>query len=652
MNTKKILFLYLCITSSVISCGNHIVNFAIFVEKDSKYKEIKILREDNKKIYVSQEEAKALQEDTETIKNNVMYAIEQEVDVVVVSAALIRCLVYLDDISWDYWPEKKFDKIKKFDIYKTKKYRFAVLVSKKSKNRLGDTLVHMGLNPENLEHIEGCDKEEFYTNFKERAYGDPVIDDLESIFAKDVLVKKIVFLQGHGGYRNSIANLDIEEYIKLLDILQSNSCVCLYVDSCDSGGKNSIDVHSKLKKIIFPIIHLAFTDKSSWQMSKQDYNGFYRNLHMFFAKNKVINQSFLHNSLVKKAFSSFNGLEKYNIDKILFVHGIFYFICGGILYTKTDIFCLALGCMGVGGYGVVESFFSKDTRNKRNFGGILSVFLPYDTVQNALPSQHSFILDDKAMEIDHCQASQGYPIVVRNKNFLLIKPIIIDGTIKIEGSKMPICFSMIQDSAYHYIEKIEAKNITLDQIYKKFLAKKVKSAKLFVIGKIVCKNFDKSGLLHSEDKSKDTKKQDLVVFDCRFYKPKGNIKNYSKAICVFVVKKNGRYVLMRYNGLKEVEEVKNEKSLGKYYLGFPVTVSDNALYISGNSQACKKRCLKRILRSLDNACDEDKEDEPAKEAQEVVKKEKTKSWFGRNKGVFAMFAISGFYMASSFLLNR
>lgn len=298
------------------------------------------------------------------------------------------------------------------------------------------------------------------------------------------------------------------------------------------------------------------------------------------------------------------------------------------------------------------------------FNNLVSVFLPYDKDQKNFPVQSSFILDDKAMVLKNPQRIEmkDTPIVVKDKLFLLINQQVVNGTVKIEGPKMPICFSMIPGDARHYIEKIEAKNITLDALYKGFLAKDVEPKKLFVIGKIVCKNFYGSGILHSENKNKDNKKENLVITNCVIYKPEGTIKDYSKTKCIFSIKRGSHVFYMEFDGCKKVKDISAYEyslflaktgcvdSILEHYqflsktLKYAGPLDDmlftgiDALRMSNNSKASNERCFK-IFRHI------------VKDAM-ISKQERTQSLWQKHKGKLSFAAVIGVLcIASGFLLS-
>jgi len=306
---KKILFAYLFVAFSTAFCMEKIVNVAVFIEKDAKGKKIAIPYEENKEIFVSQEEELAIKYEeyhlAGTITRTLLAAIKQNIDIIFISPALMRSLYYSNKENYLLFEQN-------FDLYKTKPARFAILIQKK----LDPLLANKCLDFDYLELVESCDIVNIYENFKQRDYNNKnFIDTLISVFTKDFSIKKIVYLGGHGSYNDTIANLTISEYIKLIDTLNKIGCLLLHVNSCNSGGRNSTHAHSKLEKVNFPIFHLAFTDQFARHIKEINFDGFYKNLQTFFKKNNVNGESFLYNSLIKKAFKYINGLEFKTLDK-------------------------------------------------------------------------------------------------------------------------------------------------------------------------------------------------------------------------------------------------------------------------------------------------------------------------------------------------
>ena len=209
---------------------------------------------------------------------------------------------------------------------------------------------------------------------------------------------------------------------------------------------------------------------------------------------------------------------------------------------------------------------------------------------------------------------------------MLINQQVVDQTIKIEDSKMPICFSMIPGDARHYIKKIEAKNITLDTLYKGLLAKNIKPKKMFVIGKIVCKNFYGSGILHPENKNQDNKKEDLVITNCVIYKPEDEIKDYSKTKCSFSIERESRIFYMEFDSDKKVKKIFAQEyslflakkgtaaSMEKHFQFLAknkmlksvkghelISTKIDALHMSNNSKASNNKCFEIFRHIIKNA---------------------------------------------------
>ena len=81
------------------------------------------------------------------------------------------------------------------------------------------------------------------------------------------------------------------------------------------------------------------------------------------------------------------------------------------------------------------------------------------------------------------------PIRVENRTAILLYPTILIPTLEIVGTDIPALVSMFPGHAHHFIKKIEANNISFNDLIKGFFSKlRIKSKKLFLIGEIVCQD--------------------------------------------------------------------------------------------------------------------------------------------------------------------
>jgi len=104
MRLKNIIFILLCTLCSFGSFtlqAEKIVDIVIFLNIDGKYQELEIPFSNNKKVWVSSEEAKVIKyiisegDSGGAVLTGLLGAIDQKVDIIIVSRSLFRCIKHV-----------------------------------------------------------------------------------------------------------------------------------------------------------------------------------------------------------------------------------------------------------------------------------------------------------------------------------------------------------------------------------------------------------------------------------------------------------------------------------------------------------------------------------------------------------------------------
>jgi len=474
MNLKKLFFL-LSILCSPALYANPILNVAILIEKDPINRH-----------RFSQEESQAIKRKTGPVVSDLILALNQKVDLVIASAALVRSLFHL----------KKGNNLQHYRIYRAKNsYAFAVLVSNECRKKFeaeNDTLLrNMSLNAKNLVEVDRSNIQVFKKNQLLHGMKQGYANSLVSIFLNGSDVKKIVYLSGHGEYNKSIASLNKQEYIRLLDKLNYSGCLLLYVVSCFAGGKNAVDIHKNMPKINFPIFYDSFNDSFScslWSaIYASNFRTFYTTLQKVFSSKKINNRMVLDAigglkyPIDNKQFLSKKNVKLNMIGLIwsLIIHGLKH----RLMYSVWPLIITLI--MSTKNYLT----YKMGTSHQKT---LRTLYRAYDVNQNIVPIQICLSTENDTVIIENKVNKKN--IIVKNKDHLVISSPMFDGTITIAG-KMPNISSYIQGPAHHYIEKIEAKTITFEELIKGFIQKDVVPKKLFVIGALSCKDFNGSDII-------------------------------------------------------------------------------------------------------------------------------------------------------------
>jgi len=613
-----------------LSCESSIVNIATFISRDAKNFKVNVPIE-KKKMFVSQDEYEALTSPfgMGPVTGYFLRAIDDQVDVIVATSALMRCLRYMQEGGLQRFFLKATGienvEIKNFVVYKTKSSQFAVLVAKHALKKFV-SLQHMGIRKESLQKISSNIKE-IYKFFREKNY-DPIIDDFSSIFIKSSSPQKIVYLMGHGFYCKSIANLPLDDYQKVLETLQSIGCQLLYVDSCFAGGKSAIKVHSRMKKITFPVFYGSFSDAAAKTSKNMRFAGFYESLREYFSVDKSKREPLVQSSHIKNGIRFLSGLNllipsfivdiflQMRTDMLAFVGYISNFLFMDPYHLSKILIGSFVGGAALALHYYIQRRYIQEARE--GLSGIVSFFLPHDLDNTdgtlfKYPRQSVIVLDASAKvvypralfeklykdtEREKSEKNKEFfkkPILVRNRDTLLIYPLLTRRPIAIKGAKMPKVYSMIHGKAHHYINKIYAKNFKLDDFIKGFIDLEfaVFSPKLFVIGGLACKNFDNSGILYPNESHKDNASQDLVITNLFIFKP-AKAKSYADIQWCGFTKRDDKPVIIESLSVKEARKKEDtQKSIQEYFLKIidDTSADISSVQKSGNMPAKAKKVL-------------------------------------------------------------
>ncbi|MFC1841497.1 hypothetical protein ACFLYA_00310 [Candidatus Dependentiae bacterium] len=339
--------------------------------------------------------------------------------------------------------------------YKTDDAAFAVFVNKKKKK--GNKLFDYGLN-ENLQEV---DKPNLYEAFETVQYGDINMDSLKSIFVGNK--KKIVCLNGHGAfaYEKKISMLKINQFVDFVDqFLPKIDCIFLSVATCFGAGahierflkKVAINQNRSYKEVAipFPIVLFAISDIPTFQFLGTDNNKFFNGLHALLSPRSDLKDCF--------SVQNFEPIMKH---------------LSGPYVENTSLIRLA---------------------GKNRFFRPVSLADSMEIMTR--------LRGYCAKEIGKQRVSS---IELRNEEKIFLYTTALYATIKIVGGKAPFLISMVPGDSCHFINRIEAKDISLNALLIDMLGSlEIRSKKLFLINHILCRNFKNSGLLFPQNPSKNS----------------------------------------------------------------------------------------------------------------------------------------------------
>ncbi|MFC1842333.1 hypothetical protein ACFLYU_01615 [Candidatus Dependentiae bacterium] len=471
MNIKKYLLVLLFAFSSLY--GTKISNVAIFLEKQKKYG--------------SQEENTLKKEYTlGAVLSSLISAIEQNVEIIIVSEPLARALITFTQIPKTILlaqtlpgvqmtepadsqknTTKKFlnDIGKKWSVYKTPSKSFAILVrgpSPKIKN--------LGLNND-LRNYKIKNKKEFLDTFSK-------ISSLRGINLKELLYifkgnyPKIVFIIGHGFPSvvekkskedvtitfGTFASLNYKQNAALLEKLNKSGCLFAYYNTCYVGGQNVFFLNKKVNQttgmlekipLNFPIMIGAFSDTPALSTPIK-LNKFFAKLQNFFYKRKIKVEPWIKEPF-KDIAKTISGKILENTPSIIFP-------------------------------GMRQPIKTIKVDNK-----VLVITYPFLL-------HHELKVVEKARKKGKKikETKTATPIDITGKEAVALFPMLLMVPLKVKGSYAPArLVSMISGKAHHYIIEIDARKITLGNFIAGMFGRlKIASPKLFFIDKLICKYFD------------------------------------------------------------------------------------------------------------------------------------------------------------------
>lgn len=190
----------------------------------------------------------------------------------------------------------------------------------------------LGFNPKSLVKI--TNQQDFIEKLTAILQRKVNIEVFKSIFLPKKQPHKLLYLSGHGGYKETISKLPIKEYQELLKFFESIGCMFLLVDTCQTGGANVVLGHQQLKTgleeeknennelydISYPIAIQGFTDVSVIASEYYDFKSFFSALQTFYYEKQGEKIAYWHKEPFKEILSHVSGKAFVNTQQIKFPH--------------------------------------------------------------------------------------------------------------------------------------------------------------------------------------------------------------------------------------------------------------------------------------------------------------------------------------------
>jgi len=358
------------------------------------------------------------------------------------------------------WADKFDSLLIGWDIYLTPNNNFTVLIPSNKADNL------KAFNKNNLKKINWKKWRDLVPIFKDKTEFKINIDDFNSLLIDSTEMPKNIYASGHGqaeagmeanegsnGHSALVGQLSYGQYQKMLNKFNKIGCNFLYLVTCFGGGWNLMKAHKYQEKQIednqeifsreqlkFPIVIGALTDATVYATSGVNLRAFFDSLNAFLSS-KATQQTgdWVITDPLKTILKNISGDTLANTPLILFP-------------------------------GLTKFFQAVDVDNK----------VKIITLNSLLKLE----LGKKNINIkDKNEAILIYPLVVPLK-------IIIES-----NNAFPEIVSMIPGKSYHFIESIEASNISFDKILNDlgFLKKSARKTsaitpRALFIHKLKCKN--------------------------------------------------------------------------------------------------------------------------------------------------------------------
>ena len=414
---------------------------------------------------------------------------------VIASSSLMKILIDKKDTK-DKIPVKKlFAELldsNQWSLFKNTLSDFVVALPNNFWPDLGkideEKLALLGLNKNFLTKLL---PHEFESLFKDAPALPINMDSLEQLFLIDQTIRKRIFLTGHGYFDEKIkgqasnpliAQLTLAQYQRFLNFLNKIGTDILYLESCYSGGLHLLTPYVKeLNSTSFApnnplnyfIIVNGTTDAVTYGCYKNSFKKLFDAINDFFSPNgptiknpfRSIVESMLCTDLSTIASVRFPG--SLNYFKAINVDGKIEII------TQAKVTAESLktekGLKQIPEIGKL----SAQIKEKREKGE--------DTTALAkeLEMQLKASAEGKRKDIGS--------INIKDKDAVLLYPMILPIYFVIQSTKMPTIISMIPGNAVHYIKTIVSKEF-IDEFFLSFYDLEIASTKLFFIKTIGINN--------------------------------------------------------------------------------------------------------------------------------------------------------------------
>ena len=360
--------------------------------------------------------------------------------------------------------------VKNYTIYKTKDSKsgpsFGVFVSKQGNKDLD-------FYDLNQAYLDSINFKNLKIEFKNIKPGKVDMKSLRKIFKGDGLHKgKIVYLNGHGGLQDFVAQLTIDQYVNFINsLLPSINCKFLFVSSCYGYGLKTKTIFKRLArlqdmpyqeaKIAFPIAVGAISDSAAQIYKDIKFRAFFDGLHEFFSLGTLSEEIYLAK------------------EKPISLVDIMGYVAGSIL-ENTVLVKLP---------GLRQFYRPVNVDNK-----LLVITYPYILAHELRGAKDLIVGKEKPKKAKKKKAPLPMiivlsPIRVEGKDAILLYPTVLMPTLEIVGNKALALVSMFPGDAHHFIKKVEAKEINFYDIIKGFFSElQIRATKLFLIDEIVCKD--------------------------------------------------------------------------------------------------------------------------------------------------------------------